>query len=132
MRIDDQLARFFYATNTPFLHVEHEEFKKLCTILRPGYEPPNRKAIAESLLGPVHESVVNECKQEFDKQTVTMALDGWSNVHNEPIVCCSIVGSSGKYALVDTIDTSGNSHDADYLTKLALSSIKVSSNFGFL
>lgn len=52
------------------------------------------------------------------------SLNGWSNVHNEPIVCSSIVAPKGDSMLVETFDTSGHSHTAKYLTELSIASIK--------
>jgi hypothetical protein len=48
-----------------------------------------------------------------------MALDGWSNISNDPIVGISIIDAEGNYALTNSVDTSGNSHTADYLQSLA-------------
>ena len=57
-----------------------------------------------------------------------MALDGWSNIHNEPIVCATITTAEGEVYITDTIDTSGNSHTAEYLagiTKTAIQSTEL-------
>ena len=43
--LDVQVARFFFANNTPFRTDDHEEFHKLLHMLRPGYQPPSRKDI---------------------------------------------------------------------------------------
>jgi len=53
-----------------------------------------------------------------------MCLDGWSNVHMEPIVCCSAVLPTGATYLIDSFDTSGSPHTAEYLAELATKSIK--------
>ena len=42
-QIDQAIAEYFYATNTPFQRVEHPSFRKLIKLLRPSYNPPNRK-----------------------------------------------------------------------------------------
>ncbi|CAH0563065.1 unnamed protein product [Brassicogethes aeneus] len=52
-----------------------------------------------------------------------MSLDGWSNVHNEPIICTSFVSQSGESVLIDTVDTTGKSHTAEYLKEIALESM---------
>lgn len=49
-KIGEQIGRYFFATNTPFSHVEHPEFIKLCHLMRPGYEPPTRKQLGEEVL----------------------------------------------------------------------------------
>lgn len=40
--LDEQVARFIFATNSSFTTVEHPEFIKLMTMLRNGYQPPSR------------------------------------------------------------------------------------------
>lgn len=130
-KINLQTARYFFATNTPFNHAEHREFKIMCNILRPGYKPPSAHQIGGKLLDQVYEITLQECKSKLEGQTVSMCLDGWSNVHNEPIVACSIVTQNGECFLVDTVDTSGNSHTADYLKEVAIDAIhKTEANFG--
>lgn len=49
LKLDQQIARYIYATNTPFLSVEHNEFKTLIEMLRPGYKPPSRYQIGGML-----------------------------------------------------------------------------------
>lgn len=79
----------------------------------------------------VHEKVLTECKQDLQGQVVSMCLDGWSNVHNEPIVCCSAVLPTGATYLVDTVDTSGSPHTAENLADLVKQGIrKCKSTFG--
>ena len=52
-----QVARFFYACHIPFNVAEHKEFKKMISLLRPGYSPPNRKDLAGNLLNSVYEQI---------------------------------------------------------------------------
>ena len=48
--LDEQIARYFYATNTPFVTVEHAEFVKLINMLSPGYSPPSRYNVGRNQL----------------------------------------------------------------------------------
>ena len=129
--IDEQVARTIYATNSPFRFVEHPEFQKLMSMMRPGYRPPSRKEIADKFLPVVFQKEMDQCKEVLKDETVSMALDGWSNVHNEPIVCVTVTTEEGKIYLTDTVDTSGKPHTAEYLEELAVSSIhKVEDEFG--
>ena len=121
---DLQVARMVYATNSSFSLVEHKEFKKLCELLRPGYSPPSRKIIASTLLNEVHQEAYAMCKEKLHGKTVSMELDGWSNVHNEPVVCCSVTTSDGDTYLTSTIDTQENRHTADNLEEIAEAAIK--------
>lgn len=123
-RFDLQVARYFYATNTPFLHADHEEFKKLMSMLHPGYVPPNRLDIGGKLLDHIFNEEQNNCKEDLENKTVCLSIDGWSNIRNDPIVCSCVTTNDGKTILVDTIDTTDNHHTADYLETVANSSIQ--------
>ena len=116
--LDLQLARFVYSTNIPFSVVEHPEFKKLMTMLRPGYRPPTRYDVSGKLLDNVQADLMSQCTEELLDQTVSMSLDGWSNIHNDPIICASITTDRGRSFLAETIDTSGKSHTSDYLHEI--------------
>lgn len=123
--IDEQVARFIFATNSSFRIVEHPEFKKACSLLRPGYEPPNRRQIGGKLLDDVYLGVIENAKISLMGKHVCMALDGWSNVHNEPVICVSVLDLEEHNSyLIDTFDTTDNSHTAEYLIELACQSIE--------
>jgi uncharacterized protein YuzB (UPF0349 family) len=121
---DEQAARFIFATNSAFRSIEHPEFKKYSAMLRPGYSPPNRHEVGGKLLDKVFQKESEKCAAVLKNECVCMTIDGWSNVHNEPIVCACVINKSGEVFLVDTIDTSGNAHTAEYLTQIALKTIK--------
>lgn len=124
-KLDIQVARFIYGTNSPFKHVEHIEFVNMIKLLRPGYKPPNRKQVANELLDEVYDSVTVDSMNNLNGKTVCMALDGWSNTHNDPILCFSVTDILDEYVhLIDTIDSADNSHTAQYLLQLATSGIK--------
>ncbi|CAH2090930.1 unnamed protein product [Euphydryas editha] len=123
-QLDTKIAAFFYATNTPFSHADHSLFKEMITALRPGYKPPSAFQLAGPLLNETYAFTVEKDQEYLRGKTVSMSLDGWSNIHNEPIVCCSITTGEGDSVLVHTVDTSGNSHSAEYLTTVAKQSIK--------
>jgi len=135
--MDQQVARFLYATNMPFHAVEHPEFKKMITLLRPGYQPPSRHDVAGPLLCHIHQQLEKECQGKLEGENVSMALDGWTNIRNEPIVCVCVTTSDGKIYPTMTVNTSGHSHTASYLAEVAKRAIiqtemtfkcKVSSN----
>lgn len=123
-KLDIQVARFIFATNTPFRHVEHPEFISMMQLCRPGYLPPNRKQIGGNLLDEVYSSVKMNMEKILSGKVVCMALDGWSNIRNEPIVCVIVttIEDSAVTYLVDTVDTSGKSHTGDYLLTVLVAS----------
>ena len=53
-----------------------------------------------------------------------MALDGYSNIRNEPIKYASLTKNDGDTTLMKTIDTSGNVHSSQYLLELVNEAIK--------
>lgn len=116
--IDKQIARYIFATNTPFRNVEHPQFLKLVSDLRAGYNPPNRKEIGGPLLESIYEEEYLKFQEVLKDQSVCLGFDGWSNVHNEPIICITVTCKDGEVYLVETVDTSGHSHTAEYLAKV--------------
>lgn len=66
-KLDKQVGRFFFSQNIPFRGVDNPQFKSLCTQLRPGYLPPNRKrlggAVLNSIYQEVEEKINNKLKQ---------------------------------------------------------------------
>ena len=84
--------------------MEHPEFIKLCKLMRPRYQTSSRKQLGEKILDNAYNSEIDSCKKVLSGETVSMCLDGWYNVHKDPIVCCSVVCSNGYPYLADTID----------------------------
>lgn len=90
--------------------MEHREFIKLLELARPGYKPPNREQIGGRLLDKVYNSMITSTQERLKNVPVCMAIDGWSNVHAEPIICASVTNIKDNAAcvtLIETIDTSG-------------------------
>ena len=122
--LDEQSAKFIYATNSSFRIVEHEEFIRIIQLLRPGYSPPSRFDISGKLLDTVHQKCLESSKDMLKDKTVCMSFDGWSNVHNEPVICATVTTPESEIFLVDTVDTSGHAHTADYLVQVAVDTIQ--------
>lgn len=121
---DEQIARYVYATNAPFASVEHPEFIKMVRSLRPEYVPPSRKHIAGDLLDSTYHTEKEKCASMLNGEIVTLGLDGWSNVHNEPVICVTLTTKEGNAYLGDTIDTTGTPHTGENLYDIACESIK--------
>lgn len=97
-------------------------------MLRPGFKACSSRKLANELLEEVFQDVMKEARERLENVNVSMSLDGWSNVHNEPIVCCSVTTEYGESFLVKTIDTSGNAHTAEYLKRIAMEAIEETRN----
>ena len=120
--IDLLIARFVCATNSPFTIVEHPEFLKLmaCFVLDTILAIDN---VGNELLDELYNSMQSKCKEQLEGKNVSLMLDGWSNTHNEPVVCVSVTTSDGDSYLTETVDTSGHAHTAEYLQEVATSAI---------
>ena len=131
-KLDIKVEKYFYATNTPFSHVDHTSFKELCSTLRPSYRPPSRHQIGGDLLNAVNEECQEIAKKALKDELVTLSLDGWTNVNNEPIVCIACTTCKGDTFLISTVDTSGNSQTAEYLEKLVQEAVELNTlKYGF-
>ena len=122
--LDLQVAKMIYATNSPFMFIEHPEVLKTFKMLRPGYEPPSRLDIGNALLEEAYTQAYSGCKEKVEGKLVSMEMDGWSNIHNEPVVCTSISTYDGDTFLTSTIDTQDERHTGDNLEAIAESAIK--------
>ncbi|KAJ8914331.1 hypothetical protein NQ315_011319 [Exocentrus adspersus] len=94
--IDKQIAKAVFATNTSFRCLDNPHVKKAIEMLKSGYKPPSRKTISTTLLEQIYEEEKTKCFGNFSGQSVNMSIDGWSNVHNEPIVCATITTENGQ------------------------------------
>ena len=89
-KIDNQLARFFFSANIPFISVQDDELVKLFDICRKGYTPPSRKVLGTTLLEQVHDQVSDSIKVNVaDKKYIILSQDGWSNNSNTPFLAHS-------------------------------------------
>ena len=108
-----RLADSSMACNIPFAVAEHELFKNMITALRPGYQPPPRKALADNLLDNVSNELQIEMQKELQGKDVTLVEDGWSNVHNDPVTA-TCVHVNGKSFFVKATDNGSAKKTAEY------------------
>ena len=98
-QLHQQVDRFFYSCNIPFNVANHAEFCKMIEVLRPGYNPPRRRQLANELLDSVHESIQSQMKEELKGKEVTLMQDGWSDIHNSPVIASSLQCDGKAYFL---------------------------------
>ena len=99
-QLDLQIARFFYACNIPFNVAEHKEFKAMVSLLRPGYNSPNRKDLSGRLLDNVHGHIRQHIAREIQNKDVTL------------------MGSKSYF--LNAVDTGANNKNASYCATLFL------------
>ena len=85
-RLDEQVAKFFYACNIPFAVAEDRFFKEFVQALRPGYRPPTRKAIEEMHLKHITEGLRVEKEENLQGKMVATMEEDRSSVHNDSVV----------------------------------------------
>ncbi|KAB7505807.1 hypothetical protein Anas_00753 [Armadillidium nasatum] len=118
--LDQKISKFFYANNVSFLSVESKYFVEMIQALRPGYSPPSRRNLAGPLLDIAHNEVENNLKCQLNevegKVCITLCMDGWSSVKNDPIIATSM--HTGKQSfLLSTIDSGSDKKNAEYCLK---------------
>lgn len=113
-----------YATNCSFRSIGHPQVKKAIALFRPGYSPPSRKEVSGYLLHEIYTEVKEKCFSKLTNSYVNLSIDGWSNIHNEPIICATITTEQCDVFLFDTIDTTGKPHTSIYLTELIIDLIE--------
>ncbi|KAB7504956.1 hypothetical protein Anas_09603 [Armadillidium nasatum] len=118
--LDQKISKFFYANNVSFLSVESKYFVEMIQALRPGYSPPSRRNLAGPLLDIAHNEVENNLKSQLNevegKVCITLCMDGWSSVKNDPIIATSM--HTGKQSfLLSTIDSGSDKKNAEYCLK---------------
>ncbi|XP_067412762.1 heterogeneous nuclear ribonucleoprotein U-like protein 1 isoform X2 [Emydura macquarii macquarii] len=121
--IDEKIARFIYATNSPFRIVNNKHFIDMVESLQPGYTPPGRADIGGRLLDTVYEKELEQCARNTEGKFASLSLHGWSNVHNDPVICACVTTEDGVAYISETIDTSGNAHTTEYLKEVAVKAV---------
>lgn len=122
-QLDEQIAKLFFACNLPFNIADHPVWKETIQMLRPGYQPPNRKDIGGHLLDQVHEKITNKVSAELKGKDVVLIQDGWSDIHNTPVIATSLQCDNNTY-FMSAIDTGTNKKTAAYCTAVSQDSIK--------
>lgn len=122
--LDIEIAKLFYACNLPFSIADHPQFVKVVKTLRPGYTPPTRKTIGGSLLDTVTAELQIQMGAELQGKSATLVQDGWSNIHNEPVIA-TCLQVENKSFLLDSYDCGSMAKTADNCKELCLKSMKM-------
>ena len=100
--LDVLIAKFFYACNVPFNVAEQTHFKQMISALRPGYTPPDRKKLSGFLLDTVFVAINGHVADQLEGKDVTLVQDGWSDIHNQPVIAsCVHTGSKSFFLSAD-------------------------------
>uniref|UniRef100_H3A4F8 DUF659 domain-containing protein n=1 Tax=Latimeria chalumnae TaxID=7897 RepID=H3A4F8_LATCH len=106
-----------------FRCIKHSEVKKALNILQPGYTP-SRFALAGHLLNEVFQEEKIKCSEKLYGELVCMSIDGWSNIHNEPIVCATVTVDRGNCICMTALTPLVIHITSEHLTALDSDTIK--------
>ena len=120
-KIDQCVAEFVFGCNLPFSVVEHPLFRTLVETLRPGYRPPSRKTLSSTLLDQEHNKLHSTMRGKLEGKTVTMQQDGWSTLHNDPVISTSVTCEGNGY-FIDAQYSGANAKTAEYCQEMLLKS----------
>ena len=130
-KLDEQIARLFYSCNLAFNIADNQIFKDTIELLCPGYSPPSRKDIGGYLLDNVHEKLktnLSHMRKDLVGKNAALILDGWSDIHNTPVIASSL-HCDGKSYFLSAVDTGTNKKTAQYCTDIATNA-KADDTFG--
>lgn len=111
---DMQFARAFYASNISFSVAENEHMKKLIFMLRgESYKPPSRHDLGGHLLDAVHKEVDSHLATDLEGQFVTLIQDGWSNIHNQPVIGSCLHNGTRSF-FIRSVDAGSEKKNAEF------------------
>lgn len=85
-------------------------------MFHPGYTPPNQITVGELLLDMLYDKQLIKIKNLLCNKNVCMALNGWSNIHKESVVCLTVtIMIDETVNLIHTIDTQDKHHNHSYI-----------------
>lgn len=123
--IATQWANFFYSSRIPFLAAENPEFKKAMEMTRPGFpvEIINRHNLGGKLLDEKFDEIEKKEADLLGGRKVVISQDGWSNLHNQPIIATAL-HFPGKSLFLDAVDVGAEVKSAEYCFTLIKNSIE--------
>lgn len=123
LELDILAAKFWYASGLAFNAANTSYWGSFVSKLRPGYVPPTAYRLRESLLNSVYEELKTKMENQISGNDVVIVQDGWSNIHNEPILSHCII-CLGKPYFLETIECREHKKSADYVYKILMDNIK--------
>ena len=82
--------------------------------MRPGYTPPSEYQLQGPLLDTVYGELRKDMESELEGKFGTLIQDGWSDIHNYPILSHTVVTPSGQAYLINAIETKDSIKTAEY------------------
>lgn len=104
--LDMKIASFFYANSIPFNAANSKQYQDMVSSLRPGYRGPSSDQIGGRLLDKMNCHIDTELAEQLGNShnsILTIIMDGWSSVRNDPISATSLHTGSNCF-LMETTD----------------------------
>lgn len=110
------LAKAIFVSGQPLALPEHPLWQDFFKELRPEFSPPSRKVISTKLLDDEYGTIKQEIDKKIEEAKVLhIAIDGWTNLRNEPIL--NVVIYTPEPYFYDFIETKQNRHTAQYISE---------------
>jgi len=123
--LDLKVAAFFYANNISFNAANSKQYQEMVHALRPGYSDPSSDQIGGRLLEKMSETVDRELQSAVGgNSSLTLIMDGWSSVRNDPINATSI-HTGTKCFLLDATDCGSEKKTAEFCAEKMIDLIEM-------
>lgn len=114
-KADELLSRAIYASRAPLNMMDNPCWKELFSFIRPSYKIPSRYMVSGPFLEKEYKNVSTMVAEAIAAaDSVGLAVDGWSNIRNEPVV--NFVVTTPKPFLFKVLPTGKSSHTGEYMT----------------
>jgi Protein of unknown function (DUF 659)/BED zinc finger len=114
--IDTKLARAFYASGIPLATIENPFVIEALHKINPNYHLPSRKVLSTNLLEKEYKAVSANIKQQIKNANYTCLIsDGWTNIHQEPIINFMI--TTPQPIFWKALETKESSHTGEYIAQ---------------
>ena len=118
MKFQKMIAYHYYCTGTSFQRVEDQNLVQAVKMLQPDEGLlPSRKKLAGELLDVCYDDIKQKCDAKLSSLSsdVCLVTDGWSNIHNEPVV--NYIAASRPSLFIEAVHTGEQGHTAEWIAQ---------------
>jgi hypothetical protein len=118
MKFQKMIAYHYYCTGTSFQRVEDQNLVQAVKMLRPDEGLLlSRKKLAGELLDVCYDDIKQKCDAKLSSlsSAVCLVTDGWSNIHNEPVV--NYIAASRPSLFIEAVHTGEQGHTAEWIAQ---------------
>lgn len=112
------VVRFFSCCGIPFHVVENPFFVDLLCTLCPGYHPPSRNTLTESMLNSEISHVITEINIKISgEKNITLGVDGWTSPRGQSLYAFILITKERKHYLHSVKNLSNESNTGQFLSE---------------